>query len=428
MDHFEYKNGSLFCEDVSVEYLAEQLGTPLYVYSKATLRHHYNAFAEAFSELNPNVCFAVKSLSNIHILKLLSEAGAGFDVVSGGEISRLQVADADMSKVVYSGVAKTDDEIRLAIACGIGGFNVESEAEFENISRIAEEMMANVRASLRVNPDVYDRKTHTKTTTGKKGTKFGVDIDLAVKFFETYAGDPNVTLDGIDLHIGSPIYSPEPYVNAVERALELIETLKSKGIEIRKLDIGGGYAADYEEGASPLAADYAAAIVPLLKGKGLEVELEPGRQIACNAGILLTRTQYIKQGVDKRFVIVDAAMTDLIRPALYDSQHFVWPAKLADGIAPPPRRMDYAAEGGLKVDVVGGVCESSDFLCKDRVLPPLERGDLVAVFSAGAYGFVMSSQYNSRPRAVEVLVDGEAYHVIRRRETYEDLYRDELNL
>jgi len=285
-----------------------------------------------------------------------------------------------------------------------------------------------VRATLRLNPDVYDHKTHTYTTTGKKETKFGVDIDRAVRFFESYGRDAHVRLDAIHFHIGSPIYSAGPYVEAIGRSLELIETLRAKGFEVRALNIGGGYAADYEEGESPLAADYAREIVPLLDGTGLEVIIEPGRQIACNAGILLSRVLYVKQGGDRQFVIVDAAMTDLIRPALYGANHFIYPARLADAAPAPQRRMDYAPPGAVRVDVVGGVCESSDFLAKGRLLPPVRGGDLLAVFSAGAYGFVMSSQYNSRPRAAEVLVEAETWRVIRRRETYEDLLAAEIEL
>ncbi len=427
MDYFEYKNGKLFCEDVDVADIAASAGTPVYIYSAATLRHHYRAMVDAFAEVNPTICFSIKSLSNLSVIKLLASEGSGFDVVSGGELARAIAVGVDSSKIVFAGVAKTDQEISEAIEAGIGLFNVESEAEFENISRMAAVAGKKTRAAVRINPDIYDPKTHVKTTTGKKETKFGVDIDRAEKFFETYGNDKNVSLDAIDLHIGSPIYSAEPYVRAIRKTFELIDALRAKGIEIRTLDIGGGYAADYEEGASPLAADYALDIVPLLSGSGLEIILEPGRQIACNAGILLTQVQYIKQGGTKKFVIVDAAMTDLIRPALYDSQHFIYPARLGKNEPAPQRKMDYSPTGGDKVDVVGGVCESSDFLCKDRVLPELNRGDMVAVFSAGAYGFVMSSTYNSRPRSAEVLVEGDKWKVVRPRETYDDLFSSELD-
>ncbi len=426
MDRFEYRSGKLFCEDVSVADIAAAAGTPVYIYSAATLRAHYQAMADAFAPLNPTICYSIKSLSNLHVLRLLAGLGSSFDVVSGGEIARAIAAGADCSKIVYAGVGKTDKEISEAIAAGIGIFNVESEPEFENISRLAAAAKKTVRAALRLNPDVYDAQTHAYTATGKKDSKFGVDIHRAIKFFETYGRDKHVRLDAIHIHIGSPIYSAQPYVEAIGRTLTLIGQLRDKGFTVRTLDIGGGFAADYEQGASPAAARYAKAIVPLLKDSGLDVVLEPGRQIVANAGILLTRVQYVKDGHERKFIIVDAAMTDLIRPALYGSEHFVYPAQLAAGEEPPPRRLNYKPAGAVEADIVGGVCESSDFLAKARPLPPMERGELLSVFTAGAYGFVMSSQYNSRPRACEVLVEGDTWRIIRRRETYEDLMAAEL--
>ncbi len=428
MDYFEYKNGSLHCEGVNVADIAAKAGTPVYIYSAATLLDHYGRIAEAFAELAPTICYSIKSLANVSILRLLAGAGSGFDVVSGGEIARAAAAGADMKRIVFAGVGKTDREITEAIAAGIDLFNVESEAEFENLSRLAASAGEKVRAALRINPDVYDPKTHRYTTTGKKETKFGVDIIRAERFFETYGRDEHVRLDTIHIHIGSPIYSAEPYVTAIRKTLELIEKLRAGGFEINAVNLGGGYAADYEQGASPLAADYAREIVPLLRGGGLDVYIEPGRQISCNAGILLRRVLYVKQGGERKFVIVDAAMTDLIRPALYEAEHFIYPARLAKGAQPPQRKMDFSPDGGEKVDVVGGVCETSDFLARDRILPPTERGDLLSVFSAGAYGFVMSSQYNSRPRAAEVLVEGDSWRIIRRRETYDDLLAPELDV
>ena len=421
MDCFEYRSGQLVCEDVPVEQIAEKMGTPLYVYSAATLRQHYRALAEAFAELDPTICFSIKSQSNTHILRLLAGEGSGFDVVSGGELYRAIQAGADPGTIVYAGVGKTDAEIADALAAGIRYFNVESEAEFENLSGIAAETGATGRAALRVNPDV-DPKTHRYTTTGKKETKFGVDLERAERFFAAYGHDDNVALDGIHLHIGSPVYSPGPYVDAITKALGLIDRLRQAGFEVRCLNIGGGYAADYGTDRAPTAAEYAAEIVPLLRGRGLEVILEPGRQISGNAGILLARTLYVKSGGDRRFAIVDAAMTELIRPALYGGFHFIWPVRSE---TPPEISADYAPAGSVTMDVVGGVCESADFLAKDRLLPEIQRGDLLAVFTVGAYGFVMSSQYNSRPRAAEVLVEGDAWRVIRRRETYEDLLRPE---
>jgi diaminopimelate decarboxylase len=421
MDYFDYKDGSLHCEGAPVAEIAAQVGTPVYIYSARTLLHHYQAIADAFAELSPTICYSIKSLANTHVLKLLVEAGSGMDVTSGGELARALAAGAEPDKIVFAGVGKTDTEIREAIEAGIGVFNVESEAEFENLSRLAAAARTTVRAALRVNPDVYDPNTHRYTTTGKKETKFGVDIERAERFFAAYGHDANVALDGIHIHIGSPIYSAQPYVEAIGRTKELIGRLREQGFPIDVLDIGGGFAADYEEGKSPLALDYAREIVPLLKDAGLKLIVEPGRQISCNAGILLTRVLYVKQAGDRQFVIVDAAMTDLIRPALYEAEHFVYPARLAEGAPPPPRRIDFAPQGGQKVDIVGGVCETSDCLAKDRVLPPMSTGDLLSVFSAGAYGFVMASQYNSRPRAAEVLVSGDSWCLIRRRETYDDL-------
>jgi len=428
MDHFEYRNGSLFCEQVEVSKIAAEVGTPAYIYSSATLLHHYNAIADAFAELQPTICYSIKSLANVNILKLLAAAGCSFDVTSGGELARALVAGGDASKIVFAGVGKTARELSDALSAGIGVFNIESEAEFENLSRLAAEIGAKPHAALRLNPDVYDPKTHTYTATGRKETKFGVDIERAERFFDAYGDDPNVVLDGIHIHIGSPIYSAQPYVDAITKTLSMIDRLGEKGFEVKTLDIGGGFAADYETGASPLAADYARAIIPLLKDTGLAVILEPGRQISCNSGVLATEVQYVKTGGEKNFVIVDAAMTDLFRPALYGSEHFAYPASIDPTAEPPERRAGFEAPGGTKVDIVGGVCEGSDFLAKDRVLPAVRRGDLMIVFSAGAYGFVMSSQYNSRPRSVEVLVEGGEYRIIRRRETYEDTYAAELDV
>ena len=424
MDYFNYKDGQLFCEDVPVERIAAEVGTPAYVYSAATLRHHYRKIVEAFAELDTLVCFSVKSLSNTHILKLLAEEDAGFDIVSGGELRRVQQAGGDMAKVVYAGVGKTDAELRSAISAGICYFNVESEQEFENLARLAAEAGATVRAALRVNPDV-DPKTHCYTTTGKKENKFGVDIERAERFFETYGHDANARLDAIHFHLGSPIYSPQPYVEAIGKTLRLIDRLRAKGFEISALDIGGGFAADYKTGTALSAADYADKIVPLVRGRGLQLILEPGRQISANSGILLTRVVYVKEGFDRKFIISDAAMTDLIRPAMYGAEHFVWPAASEK----PPRRLpDYTTDGAVLSDVVGGVCESADFLAKDRMLPPVARGDLLTVFTTGAYGFAQSSQFNSRPRAAEVLVEGDKFRIIRRRETYDDLIAPEMDV
>jgi diaminopimelate decarboxylase len=423
MDFFTYRNGELFCEGVTAERIAREVGTPAYVYSKATLLHHYRQVADAFKELKPTVCYSIKSSGNLHLCRVLAEAGCGFDVTSGGELFRALQAGGDPRKIIYAGVGKTDEEIREAINAGIAAFNIESEAEIENIDRVAGRMGRTAVGALRVNPDV-DPKTHAKTTTGKKETKFGVDIDRAERVFEQYRSLKSLRLGGLHIHIGSPVYEIQPYVDAVEKITALIERLTARGHRIEWLDLGGGFAVNYKKPDQALpVTEHAKALVPLLRGKPYKIALEPGRYIVGNAGILLTRVLYRKVGGAKRFVIVDAAMNDLIRPTLYESYHFIWPAKPhagADVLA--TRDADIMpADGGETVDVVGPICESGDYLAKDRMLPRTERGDLLAVFTAGAYGFAMSSNYNNRPRAPEVLVDGDSFKVIRRRETYEDL-------
>lgn len=411
--------------------LVSRVGSPVYVYSRKTLEDHYDRLARAFEALEPVVCYSVKCCGNVNICKVLAGRGAGMDVVSGGELYRAQRAGVPMEKVVYAGVGKTDEEVRRAIEAKIGWFNVESEAEFENLVLIARQMRATVRAALRVNPDV-DPKTHAKTTTGKKETKFGVDLERAFRFFESYGGDPNVRLCGVHLHIGSPVYSAEPYVEAIKKAMDLAGRLEKEGYKIEMLDIGGGFGADYESGQSPSFEEYAGQIVPLLKGfrrGGGQVVLEPGRTIAANAGVLLTRVQYVKMGGTKKFVIVDSGMHHLIRPTLYDSFHFIWPTKVSPMHQPKPgeRRREMGMPGLEVCDVVGPICESGDFLAKGRGLPPVARGDMLCVFGAGAYGMAMASNYNAMPRPAEVLVQGERATVIRRRETYEDLVAGEMS-
>lgn len=423
MDWFEYRDGQLYCEGVNLDDLAVRVGTPAYVYSRRTLEDHYDRLAQAFEELKPTICYSIKSCGNIHICKVLAQRGAGMDVVSGGELYRAQQAGAAMRNVVYAGVGKTDGEIRAGIEAKIGWFNIESEAEFENIASIAKQMGAKVRGALRINPDV-DPKTHSKTTTGKKETKFGVDLERAKWFFERYGRDKNLRLSGVHLHIGSPVYTVGPYVEAIKKTLMFMKQLEGQGLRVEMLDIGGGYGADYETGQSPTAVDYAKKIVPLLKGfcdAGGQVVLEPGRTIAANAGVLLTRVQYLKTSGKKKFVIVDSGMHHLVRPTLYDSFHFIWPTRVAP-MHEPRRRGKVMKLAGLEAcDVVGPICESGDFLAKDRALPPVARGDLLCVFTAGAYGMAMASNYNSMPRPAEVMVEGKKAVVIRRRETYEDL-------
>jgi len=425
MDYFNYKNGSLFAEDVEVEKVAEKVGTPVYIYSKATFNEHLQKIQNAYGELDTTICYSVKACGNINILKFMASRGSGFDIVSGGELYRVLQAGGNPAKIVYAGVGKTDTEIVEALNADIGYFNIESEAEMENLIRLAKianrkSQIANPRAALRVNPDV-DPKTHLYTTTGRKETKFGVDIERARRVFAAYGGNKSVKLCAIHIHLGSAGRTVEPYVEAIKKILTLIEQLRSDGFTIEAVDIGGGYGADYITGTAPTAADYAAAIVPLLKGKNLKIILEPGASIAANAAILATRVLYLKTGGRKKFVIVDAAMNDLIRPPLYDAFHFIWPAKVSEKFVPRQRDKDLQIEGSEVVDVVGPICESADFFAQDRAMPPVKRGDIISIFTAGAYGFSMSSNYNARPRAAEVLVDGKKFSVIRKRESYEDL-------
>jgi diaminopimelate decarboxylase len=358
---------------------------------------------------------------------MLVGLGSGMDVVSGGELHRALAAGARPETIVYAGVGKRDDEIAAALDAGIFLLNVESEEEFENIARIAAARSAQCRCALRVNPDV-DPRTHRFTTTGTKETKFGVDIERARAFFRAYGRDRHARLVGLHLHIGSPVYETGPYVEAVTKALALRAELLAEGFEVSVLDVGGGFAADYETGRSPSAADYARAIVPLLEPAvrdGLRIVLEPGRSIAANAGILLTRVQYVKRSGDRTFAICDAGMNVLLRPSHYDAFHFIWPAEPAPGFVPARRTQDPGIPGLVPVDVVGPLCETGDYLALDRPLPPVRRGDLLAVFTAGAYGMSMASRYNSSPLPAEVLVEGDRMSVVRRRETYEDLVAHE---
>jgi diaminopimelate decarboxylase len=459
MDDFRYENhdgiAALRCEGVALDEIAERFGTPVFVYSRATLEGHFDRFAQAFGELKPLICFSLKSCGNISIARVLVERGAGLDVVSGGELERAALAGAPMDRVVYAGVGKTDAEIRaalsgrLALLLGaradrgpIGWFNVESEQEFEAISAIARELGVRARAALRVNPDIDPRAsgggTHAYTTTGTKETKFGVDIARAQRFFERYGRDEHVRLDGIHLHLGSPIYAVEPYVEGVRKALALIDDLASRGHSIAALNLGGGFGADYESDRSPPASEYARVLVPMLRervARGLSIILEPGRTLIANAGVLLTRVTYVKDGAaaddrgaggpSKTFVICDAGMNVLIRPSLYGAFHFIWPVRTESRFAPPRRSEAIDLAGLVTSDVVGPICETGDFLARGRQLPPVSRGDLLAVFTAGAYGMTMASNYNAQPRPAEVLIHGREAMLIRRRETIADLVAPE---
>ncbi len=424
MDYFTYQNGVLHAEGVPVGSIAEKVGTPVYIYSKATFLDHFRKIQQAYSEIDATICYSIKACGNINILKFLSEAGCGFDIVSGGELYRALQTSVDPAKIVYAGVGKTDAEITEAMNADIGYFNIESEAELENLISLAKKAGKTPKAALRVNPDV-DPKTHTFTTTGKKETKFGVDIERARSVFTKYAGQDAVNLCAIHIHLGSSGKTVEPYVEAVKKILTLIEWLRKDGFNIEMLDIGGGYGADYETDTAPAAADYATAVVPLIKEKNLKLVLEPGASIAANSAVLITKTLFLKQGGRKQFVIVDAGMNDLIRPALYDAFHFIWPAEVSETLTPLERKKDLFLQGCRVVDVVGPICEGADFFAKERPLPPVDRGDLISIFTAGAYGYTMSSNYNSRPMLPEVLADGDSFSVIRKRQSYDDLILSE---
>ncbi len=438
MDSFAYKP-DLHCEDVVVAAVAERFGTPSYVYSRATLEGHYDRIAAAFGELKPLICYSIKSCPNVNICRVLAERGSGMDVVSGGELERALRAGVAAEKIVFAGVGKTDAEIEAGLKARIGYFNIESEPEFENIAAIARRLGVKTRGALRINPDV-DPHTHAYTSTGKRESKFGVDIGRAVKFFEKYGRDDSLKLDALHLHIGSPVFATEPYVAAINKAVHLIDELSRRGYRIEAVDLGGGFGADYESDRSPLAADYAAAIVPLLRDRvkaGLKIIIEPGRMISANAGLLLTRVLYVKDGwgtaangdaIAKKFIICDAGMNTLLRPALYGAFHFVWPVRPGAAFVPQRRGAEQTMAGLELCDVVGPICESSDFLAKDRMLPPMKRGDLLAVFTAGAYGMSMASNYNSHGLPAEVMVEGRGMREIRRRQEIGELVAAEVGL
>jgi len=398
-------------EGVPVAAIAAAAGTPVFVYSKRTLRGHFDRLKEAYAEVRPHIGYAVKANGNLALLGILADAGARFDVVSRGEIFRVLKAGIPADRIDFEGPGKRRDEIEYALDEGIAQFNVESEAEMDLIDEVARERGAVARVALRVNPDV-DPKTHTYTTTGKKENKFGMDVERARRLATTLPGRSGVRLVGLHVHIGSQITDVGPYVETTSRLLALAKDLKGSHPEFESVNIGGGFGIHYREDEAPAIRDYAERLVPLLKASGLKIHMEPGRLLVGNAGLLVARVIYVKRSGQKRFVICDAGMNDLIRPSLYDAFHRVEPVEPRPGATEP-------------ADVVGPVCESGDFLAKDRPLPPVEPGDLLAVRSAGAYGFVMASNYNARPRAAEVLVDGDRFGVVRDRESYEDLVRGE---
>lgn len=425
MDHFHYRDRTLFCEEVPVPVLAEKYGTPLWVYSKNTLLHHFNQLRRAFAAADPLICYSVKTNGNVNLCKIMAEAGSGFDVTSGGELFRALKAGGTGPKIVFAGVGKTDEELRYGLDSGVLMFNVESEAELGALSEVARKAGKVAMVALRVNPSLPP-KTHAKTDTSVKGTKFGLDIDSVLEFAQSVVGNKHVKIAGLHMHLGSPILDAKPYREGIEKGLVLIERLRAQGHPIEYLNMGGGFGIHYRKQEALPADAFAEVIVPGVKAAKCKLVLEPGRFIVGNAGILVSRVIYTKESGGKHFIIQDAAMNDLIRPTLYDSFHRIWPVQPASGVPCPPDDYEADIPGTSKNDVVGPVCESGDFLAKDRRLPPMQRGDLLATFSAGAYGMAMSSNYNSRPRAAEVLVEGGHHRLIRRRETYEDLIRPEV--
>ncbi|MDM7857772.1 diaminopimelate decarboxylase [Thiopseudomonas acetoxidans] len=410
MSQFEYRDGLLYAEDVALTEVAKKFGTPTYVYSRAHLEQQYNSYADALDGMPHLVCFAVKANSNLAVLNVLARLGAGFDIVSGGELERVLAAGGQANKIVFSGVGKTRAEMHRALQVGIHCFNLESLDELERLQEVAAELGVQAPVSVRVNPDV-DAGTHPYISTGLKDNKFGIAIHEAEAVYQRAAQLPNITILGVDCHIGSQLTSLEPFLDALERVLILVDRLAELGINIEHLDLGGGLGVRYRDEEPPCAGDYIAQVRQRLAGRKLTLIFEPGRYIAANAGVLLTQVEYLKHSADKDFAIVDAAMNDLIRPALYEAWMDIKPVVPREGT---PRHYD----------VVGPVCETGDFLGKDRPLC-LQEGDLLAVCSAGAYGFVMASNYNSRGRAAEVMVDGEQMQVVRQRETIAELYANE---
>lgn len=408
MSVFSYRDGHLYAEQVAVNQLAQQFGTPLYIYSRAALENHYRAFDEAFATVPHQVCYAVKANSNLAVLNVLARLGAGFDIVSGGELARVLAAGGDASKVVFSGLGKQEAEIETALNVGIACFNVESAAEIHRINAVAVRLNKKARISLRVNPDV-DAQTHPYISTGLKENKFGIAIEDALGVYLEASKLEGLEVIGIDCHIGSQLTTTTPFADALDRVLAMIDTLATHDIHIEHLDIGGGLGVRYRDETPPSPAEYAQALLPKLAGRNLTVYLEPGRAIAANAGILVTQVEFLKPTAHKNFAIIDAAMNDLIRPSLYGSWMDIIPVQ----INPNTESKVY--------DIVGAVCETGDFLGKDRDLA-INAGDLLAVCGAGAYGFVMSSNYNTRGRAAEVMVDGEQAYLIRRRETINELF------
>ena len=411
MDHFNYRDNRLFAEDVAIETIVAEQGSPCYIYSKATLERHWHAFDDAFGGQAHLICYAVKANSNIAILNTLARLGSGFDIVSLGELERVLAAKGEPKKIVFSGVGKREDEIRAALKVGIRCFNIEVKGELDRINQLAGELGVVAPVSFRVNPDV-DAKTHPYISTGLKENKFGIDINEAITEYRRAAQMQHIEIVGIDCHIGSQLTETRPFLDALDRVLKIVYSLKSEGITLHHLDLGGGLGICYDDETPPEPAEYVAAILERLGQNDLEILLEPGRAIAGNAGVLVTKVEYLKPTEHKNFAIVDAAMNDLVRPSLYSSWQAIIPVQLG------------SQEQLKEWDIVGPVCETGDFLGKDRSLA-LSQGDLLAVRSSGAYGFTMSSNYNSRPKVAEIMVDGENVHLIRERESIVQLWAGE---
>lgn len=411
MHHFHYRDNHMFCEDVPLLKIVENVGTPSYVYSHATLRRHFLTFQKAFEGVPHLICFSAKSNSNLAVLKLFAGLGSGLDIVSGGELFRGLQAGIPPERIVYSGVGKREDEIEYALQSGVLMFSIESFQELELINHCAGRLKKRAPIALRVNPDV-DPKTHPYISTGLKEHKFGLDTKSVVEAYKSAAAFSHVEVIGVSCHIGSQVTEVAPFVDALQRVKELITTLESLGISISYLDLGGGLGITYDRESPPHPNEYGRAILEALGDSPCTLILEPGRVIVGNAGILVTRVLYTKRGESKDFVIVDAAMNDLVRPSLYKAYHAIKPVVRNE-------------KDTIRADVVGPICESADFLAKDREIPHVEAGDFLAVMSAGAYGFTMSSNYNSRPRAPEIMVNQDQFYVVRERESYEDLIKGE---
>jgi len=412
MPAYSYRDRTLYCEGVALAEIAARAGTPCYVYSAAAVLENFRAYDDAFGDLPHTVCYSVKANGNLSVLRLLANAGAGFDIVSGGELYRVLKAGGDASKIVFSGVGKTAAEIDEALAAGIFAFNCESQPELALLDALAHRRGVKARVALRVNPDV-ETDTHHYISTGRLVHKFGVDIGEAEAVYECARQHEDLLVEGVSCHIGSQLMDLQPVMEAVDRVLELVDQLRAKGFDIRHADVGGGLGVAYKpDDVPPAIADFIAGLRQRVEGRGLRVMLEPGRSIVGPAGVLLTKALYRKKNVEKEFVVVDAAMNDLIRPALYDAYHDILPLRQRSG---KTRRMD----------VVGPVCETGDFLARDREMPEVLPGDVLAICTAGAYGFAQSSSYNARRRPAEVLVEGDAWRIVRQRETYEDLIRGE---